>query len=531
MNNRSEFTVSKLALYAYFIVMFGVKALGVVEGSKAYSIALVAGILLIVIRLVSTKYTVLECIVIGVLMALAAVSYVLSGEKGILLYLCLMVGLKEIRSRTVLKIAAFISATAFTIMTVLVLSGVKYDKIWYIQRGLLGTSTDAVIRWSFGYSHSNVCHIVFLILCAMILYFTSKDRLLINSAFLSVLNIILYFYTYSRTGVVCVFVLIVLSLYYGMRKNLGKVDTVLAVGLYPFIALFSVFLPAVIRPGRLFDIIDKVTSLRLSKAYNFVNGVAIPLFGQRLDLDFATMLDNSYLYLLGQNGLVLAVIMLLLNCITVKYLIDQDNRKALALVLVIQMAGYMEPFMYNLSFRNVAFIFYGEAFFYYLERINERINNSLLTREIRIINLDAELTGVKKLSGRINTFIKNIIDALYLRLGRTLMISMIIAIAAGAVIAYVSPWPTIVYSCDQNSANYPELITYISKSEVQEIEADDGIVINYRDEQTPVYVIPFDYGYIYYLQIFTRILGVFAAVFWVLIFGKIRYYGLMRKKL
>lgn len=512
--SNSKISISELLIYLYFIIMFGARAIGILEGSLTYNVVLLLGAVLIFGRLLSVEYSIFELLVIGIILILAAVSYLLSGEKGIILYLVFMFGLKNINSRNMLRIAVVISGISFPVMAFLALSGIRHDTIWYIRRGVLGNDDSAIIRWSLGYSHSNVCHIVFLILCAMILYFTprEKSKLLFNSIVLAILNIVLYFYTYSRTGFLGVFALILLHAYYMHRGHLSIVDKVIAVSLYPFIAFISVLLPYFIEPGNLYNIINKLTSERLSKAYNFVHGSSIPLFGQRLDLSFATMLDNSYLYLLGQNGFIIALIMLVINVFTVMYLIKTNRLKTLALVLIIQIAGYMEPFMYNLSFRNVAFIFYGEAFFYYLSKLQKRLGYSFLNNQVRIIKLDRNIDGLTTFFEKIYFDLKDVISNTYNVIGRMLGVAITVALVSLVVFRIISPWPNVVYSCDENYVNFEDQIEYFTESEVESIEESGGIVINYKDSITPVYEIPYDYGYIYYLLILTKGLGVLIAV-------------------
>ncbi|WP_026653810.1 hypothetical protein [Butyrivibrio proteoclasticus] len=527
IDNYRKLTLSKVFLFLYFIIMFGARAFGIMEGSLAYNIVLVIGAGSIFLRLISIEYTVFELIVISVIMAFSGLSYVLSGEKGILLYLCLMFGMKEIASKSVVKAAEVIYAIAFPVMAFLAITGIIHDTVWYIQRGVLGTSTDAIIRWSFGYHHSNVCHIVFLILCATFLYFSpnNKKRLIIDAIIVVAMNIILYFYTYSRTGLACAFLLIFMNLYFGLIKKIPVVVKALLVSVYPLIMAGSLLLPLLIKPGRLFDVLDKVTSWRLFKSYNFMHNCNLPLFGQRLNMDFATMLDNSYLYVIGQNGIVVAVIMLIINIMTVVYLIKQDNRKALALVVMIQAAGYMEPFMYNLSFRNIAFIFYGEAFYYYVRVLANRINNALLRKEFRILCLDKEINTLDGISNRIEEFNNKLTRAIYGNIVVVLIVSAIITGIAYLVINNTSQWPTVVYSCDVNADNYKEINEYLTLDEVNSIRENGGIVFNYKDEFTPVYKIPFDYGYIYHMFIYTKCFALFLLSFIVSSFGM-----LIRKK-
>ena len=168
MNNNiskssSKISISELLIYLYFIIMFGARAIGILEGSLTYNVVLLIGAVLICGRLLSVEYSIFELLVIGIILILAAVSYLLSGEKGIILYLVFMFGLKNINSRNMLRIAVVISGITFPVMAFLALSGIRHDTIWYIRRGILGNADSAIIRWSFGYSHSNVCHIVFLL--------------------------------------------------------------------------------------------------------------------------------------------------------------------------------------------------------------------------------------------------------------------------------------------------------------------------------------------------------------------------------
>ena len=116
---RKEISVAEAAYLLYFTVMFGARAIGLFEGMLVYNISLVIGMLLFAIKVLLTEHTVLEYLFAGFLLLISVLVYYNTGEKGLLLYFTMMLGMKCVSIRRVFKLGTMILSTAFTALVVL----------------------------------------------------------------------------------------------------------------------------------------------------------------------------------------------------------------------------------------------------------------------------------------------------------------------------------------------------------------------------------------------------------------------------
>ena len=89
-DNKTEYTVAEIVYLAYFAVMLGAKAIGLYEGQPAYNICLIIGAVLFAVKVLLTKHSLIEYLIIGLLLALGAMVYYQSGEKSLLIFLTMM---------------------------------------------------------------------------------------------------------------------------------------------------------------------------------------------------------------------------------------------------------------------------------------------------------------------------------------------------------------------------------------------------------------------------------------------------------
>ena len=82
-----KFTISEILYLAYFLVMLGAKAIGLYEGQTWYNICLVIGAGLFVLKILLTKHSAFEYVVMALLLSLGLGVYLSSGEKSLLIFL------------------------------------------------------------------------------------------------------------------------------------------------------------------------------------------------------------------------------------------------------------------------------------------------------------------------------------------------------------------------------------------------------------------------------------------------------------
>ena len=135
MNKTENNTIqlSELIYVAYFTVMFGARAIGLYEGMLPYNIMLVIGMMLFLLKIAMTRHTFGEYLLIGVLLFISLIVYYNTGEKGLLLYFTMMLGMKNVSLKRVMKWAAAILSISFTVLVFLSVFGPIVHTIFVLR--------------------------------------------------------------------------------------------------------------------------------------------------------------------------------------------------------------------------------------------------------------------------------------------------------------------------------------------------------------------------------------------------------------
>ena len=251
-------SVAELVYLVYFAVMFGVRSIGIYEGQLVYNVSLVIGMLIFGCKVLMTRHTLFEYLWMGALLLLAFTVYGMSGEKGILLFFTMMMGVKGVDIRRVLTLGAWILGIAFPALFLLTQTGAMREICYMNDRIGLGF----VLRHSLGYPYPNTMHTTYLVFSILILMLYRprrvRDLIKVELAIFAG-NIFLYIYAMSNTGFISVTLYLVLHLVFSIIKELKRPVRVLCELVFPVIALFSILGPIFIK-GELFDFLDNLPS-------------------------------------------------------------------------------------------------------------------------------------------------------------------------------------------------------------------------------------------------------------------------------
>lgn len=348
--------------YLFFAILLFAKGIGLYDGMKAFTVCLLAAFLCFGVKICLTEHTVGELIKIALLMILGLVVYRSSGDKTAFIYILVIVGMKCVPVRRVFKVGAVVWSFAFVMTTVLAL--LKQIPDLALVHSKLGLGH--IIRWSLGYTHPNVLHISYVILLAFIFYLArwEKKQLLWATVIAYLFNFYIFLYSVSYTGLILTTVYLALNLYFNLRKRLSKAEKWLIQCVFPACTILSVLGPVVVK-GRLFDILNKLMNTRWNLSRYFLTEQKISLFGTRItDLpEGGYNIDCSYVYVLMYFGIIVFILTVAAYFLTIRYEVKTDKRKELAIMLAFLFAGMSEPFMANLSFKNLTLLFVGEYFY------------------------------------------------------------------------------------------------------------------------------------------------------------------------
>lgn len=364
LKNREKvsFRVEEIFYYLFFAILLFAKGIGLYDGMKEFTVCLLAAFLCFAVKICLTEHTLGELLQMAVLLGMGLLSWRSSGEKAAFIYIAVIVGMKHVPVKRVFKVGAVIWTIAFFGTTILALTRQIPDLALVHSKLGLGH----IIRWSLGYTHPNVLHISYVILLVFFFYLARLNRrqLLIWTGVAYLFNFYIFLYSVSYTGLILTTVYLLLNLYFNLRTKESHLEKILIICVFPVCALLSVVGPVLVK-GRMFDILNKMMNTRWNLSRYFLTHQPITLFGGRMTElpDTSYSIDCSYVYALMYYGIVLFVLLCVAYFLTVRYEVKTEKRRELAIMLSFFIAGMSEPFMANLSFKNLTLLFIGEYYY------------------------------------------------------------------------------------------------------------------------------------------------------------------------
>lgn len=480
--------LSELVYLIYFAVMFGARATGLFEGMLIYNVTLVAGMLIFGCKILMTNHSIFEYLWMCVLLCLAFVVYFCSGEKGILLYFTMMLGMKEVSTSRTMRVGRAILGISFPLLTVLSLTGVLDELSRMNERTGLGF----MLRHALGYPYPNTMHTTYLILVMLILYLyqaPSLKHLLFVSLLLMAGNCYLYFMAFSNTGFISVTFYLCLHFFLMWRGKLGKPLSVLAELVFPLTVAFSVLGPILIT-GDGFRFMNKLLHNRYKFARYFLENERITLFGSRFSTAPTNwyMIDNAFLYLFLQLGVVTFVVVCLIQLVMIHWIIRENRLRELAIILTFCLIGMSDPFLYNLGYKNISFLFAGECLFLLSPQIERRLPALLQTR-CRIIAAGGNEVSLAWRRSLSDLEIR-IMAHLQTHVRRYLLIFAVAALLGGGAYAILVKEPSVLYVDEWTNDPYNKRSdsVYISEEEYAALSGSGSALFeDYVDGETPMH--------------------------------------------
>lgn len=361
---RNRIPSEELCYYVYFSLLLGVRALGFVEGKPVYNAALAVSVLAFILKIFLSKETWKEYLITTVFIGVSGAVYIVTGEKGLILHFIIMLGMKNVPVRRVMKLSLVITSIAFAGNVILSRTGIIREMYYFQDRGIGGD-----IRHAFGYPHPNTAQSwsVFLVMLLMYLTGRSFSKYLRAATFAVLLELYTYLYTGSRTGFLVALFCIVLQGIVLLRGRIDGGGAFLAYLSYPMAAAVSLALPFLsnVPAVQRFLFANGTINGRINMMiYRWRTLHGPHLFGSRFDyLAEPYGIDNSYSYLLLNLGIAAFTIISVLFIWYIHKMIRGQHIEEFPLVLGLLLYGMTEPFLFNLSTRNLIFIFAGKTLF------------------------------------------------------------------------------------------------------------------------------------------------------------------------
>ncbi len=425
---------NEIFFYLFFGLLSFAKGIGLYDGQPAFKLVLIFAGLALLCKLCLEKYNDKQMLIIICLFLLGAITYFLSGEKGLLLNCMLVVGMHNMKSQNVFKLAGIV--WSISLIGNVVSSLFHMEDTVYKVHDKLGLGH--VFRWSFGYGHPNVLQITYLILAIIIIYLLGENFKLWHGGMLLLGNLIFFLYSVSYTGFITVSCLLIGRVYLLYRPRLCKIEKVLLQLVFPVCIALSLVAPLVLK-GKAFEILNKLMNTRLGLARYFLTQDYVHMWGNRLSeiISESLTMDNAYVFAMITYGVVPFMLIVVFTLYMIYQLVKKAQYIEVLILLIISIGGLTEPFLYNTSFKNLSFVFIGEYIFRAVEG-NEKY--SLL----------AKWNKEKQIGDRVLEIVR--LGKEKLLVGRTAKV--LIAIAGACLVCFLSnimiayPEGYVVYRAD-----------------------------------------------------------------------------------
>lgn len=510
---KQETSVAEFIFLLYFAVMLFARAIGLYEGMTAYNITLVVGMLLFAAKIFLTENTLFEYCWMAVLLLISLIVYHNTGEKGLLVYFTMMLGIKGVSLKKAFQTGGVIWSIAFICLLIFSIGGLIPETYFlHIKNGF-----GYILCHSLGYPHPNVLHIAYIVFMAFITYQMGEVRhqkLFITTGLLFLGNLFVFMYSVSFTGLIAATVFLLFNLYFQLRTHLSLIEKTLVQLIFPFCVAFSVMGPVMIQ-GRLFEIIDKALNTRYTLSNYFLTQQPITLFGTRFIVpNYRYTMDCSYVYAFMQLGVIPFILICLLFFLLIRDYLRQSKRIELAIILSLCIAGVTEPFMFNLAYKNLIFLFLGE----YLFRTSLTVSSALpkwANREMFFIKVgNRPVDGRFLLADNLYNNAVNIMHNARRDSKKYLIIAAVAGLAASGIYIVSVPVPNTVY-VNEETINESDTVEpqYLSIQGVQKIRDEGNLVLDYMGDKSPMYAFSGNIAVVEYIRKDISIgLGIMIAI-------------------
>lgn len=232
-------TVQEAFFYGFFILLSLTKGLGFYEGQKVFilltSLAMVCGFM----KLLITPYTKRQMVMQILLILITAVMYFSSREIAVLFVAFTVLGMKGISVKKTFHIALWVWASCAVVLSVFSFFRLEHT----VNRVHAKMGLGHIFRWSLGFTHPNILHITYLMLCALIIWELEESYGFKQYAILMAGNLLVFFYSISYTGFGIVLVLLTGCLYIKFRPRFGLLEKAAANLVLPVCLILSYILP------------------------------------------------------------------------------------------------------------------------------------------------------------------------------------------------------------------------------------------------------------------------------------------------
>ncbi|MDE6404411.1 MAG: hypothetical protein K2M20_02015, partial [Lachnospiraceae bacterium] len=271
-------TIQEACYYGFFILLSLAKGLGFYEGQKLFYLLVLPALVLGFLKILLMPYTKRQLVLQILFLALVAVIYHESRQIAIFFVAFTVLGMKDISVKKVFHIALWVWAVC-----AVVLSSVSFFFLEHtVYRVHAKMGLGHIFRWSLGFTHPNILHITYLMLCALMIWELEEAYGFKQYALLMAGNLLVFFYSISYTGLGIVAVMLTGCFYIKFRPRFGIGEKILANLVLPVCLLMSFVLPFYLSWHRISHFVEKINFMvntRIWLAEQFLKSEYRSLFG------------------------------------------------------------------------------------------------------------------------------------------------------------------------------------------------------------------------------------------------------------
>lgn len=475
-------TLQEACYYGFFVLLSLAKGLGFYEGQKLFYLLVVPALALGFLKILLTPYTKRQAVLQILFLALVAVIYYESRQIAIFFVAFTVLGMKGISVKKVLHIALWVWAVCGA-----ALSAVSFFFLEHtVYRVHAKMGLGHIFRWSLGFTHPNILHITYLMLCALIIWELEEKYGFKQYVLLMAGNLLVFFYSISYTGFGIVAVLLTGCFYIKFRPRFGIGEKILANLVLPVCLILTFVLPFYINYHRISPFVQKLNFMlntRIWLAEQFLKSEYRSLFGADISkvVKSSMTLDNSYVWSYINYGLVFTVIIIVGYFALLFYDTHKQRTRELVILVCFLGAGWTEQLLFNTSFKNITLVFLGALLFLQKEGEREYCLFSQLTRRWSLVTVP--------LSGLPDHMLLHVRACCRAHKSRILCAAAAGAAAGGLLCAALYQEPT-GYVVQRFYTDGLEDIDYAVYLESEDDPAYEGYrVMNYLDAQTPMQIV------------------------------------------
>ena len=340
-----------ISMTMYYGVMTASKALGMDSSNSLYYVMFGIACIMLLFKYCVTQYTVRQIALDVLLGCIGIVCFVISHDMTLLLLAMTVAGLKDCDFRELACTAFYVRLAITSFMVVASFLGI-FDQGETAQTT---TSFQDITVYNFGYSTANNAYINIFVLMALFLYIR-YDR--INWKYFigtSVIAMLMYTFTNSRTGTLLFFAgwfFIFCEKFLLARKGRYVFFWLMAASTL-ICAVFSYAATSMFNPdgGYWSEYINRIFSGRLNITHKYHEALSVSLIPRTSAVMDAHrgfgFIDNSYMSVYFHDGLIVALIVLVLICISNYSLFKKHCYKELVFIASFSVYAMMEEFPLN----------------------------------------------------------------------------------------------------------------------------------------------------------------------------------------